>query len=148
MKPYLIAILALLSAPSAFAEKTLQECIDTENDLERLVCYDSIFGHSKGKGSPNLGSTNSNQDNFGAERIKKDDPTANMMETKIVGEFDYLEKGDKINLSNGQVWVVTESRTFRYKAKNPEVIISKGFLGSYFLEFPGHNRRIKVKRVK
>lgn len=148
MKPYLIAILALLAAPTAFAEKTLQECIDTENDIARLQCYDTIFGSSKGTVVQSLPSNSNSQDSFGAERIKKDNPTADVMESKIIGEFDYLEKGDKINLSNGQTWVVTESRTLRYKAKNPEIIISKGFMGSYLLEFPGHNRRIKVKRVK
>ncbi|WP_251360188.1 hypothetical protein [Kangiella sp. TOML190] len=146
MKAYLILFIALITSPMAMAEKTLQECIDTQNDIARLACYDSIFGHSKSDGATPL-ATPSSQDDFGAERIRSEDK-ADSMTTSIVGEFDYLAKGDKIQLSNGQTWQVIESRKLRHKAKNPEVVISKGFMGSYFLEFADINRRIKVRRVK
>ncbi len=146
MKPYLLVISTLLFSSNVFAEKTLQECIDTDNDIERLACYDSIFNQSRTPSS-NFGSKSSSN-NFGSERLKSTTPSPDFINARVVGEFNYLKKGDKIVLDNGQIWKVTDSVTYRQKASNPRVKISRSIMGSYLLELPGVNKRVKVTRVK
>lgn len=148
MKAQIIVLLAIFVSLNAHAEKTLQECIDTINPQERLNCYDAIFNSSKSGNEP-VRVTNSDS-TFGQEQVRKkdDQKTDKTLKTSIVGSFKYLSKGDKINLSNGQQWIVVEDRKLHVAAENPEVILSEGFFGSYFLEFPGKNRRIKVRRLK
>lgn len=53
-----------------------------------------------------------------------------------------------ITLENGQVWRQTDSTRFSFKNSEQWVVVVRGFMGSYFLEEPEHNKRIRVKRVK
>lgn len=155
MKAYLLIFLAVFVSPSAFAEKTLQECIDTENDLERLVCYDSVFGHNKSRDSyqPNINlpknQSPSKAENFGKEQVKTE-ISKELSEISAVakGSFKKWTKGMVITLDNGQEWKIMSERALSHKIKNPHVKISKGFLGSYKLSIEGINTRLNVRRVK
>ncbi|MFC1839553.1 hypothetical protein ACFL1N_08235 [Thermodesulfobacteriota bacterium] len=53
-----------------------------------------------------------------------------------------------ITLENGQVWRQTDSRRFRFVNSEQWVVISRGFLGSFFMGEPGRSVEIRVKRVK
>ena len=53
-----------------------------------------------------------------------------------------------ISLENGQVWHQTDSARFSFRNPEKQVVISRGFMGSFYLEEPGRNRKIRVKRVK
>lgn len=157
MKAHLIVILALLASPAAFAEKTLQECIDTESDLERLICYDTIFNHTKNKDSySNLNSAsttrvsdNSTTNNFGKELVKKD-PNFHVDAISSVakGTFSIWRKGTVLKLSNGQEWKVSSSKRLVHKITDPKVTIEKAALGTYKLGIEGVNTRLNVKRIK
>ncbi len=143
MKAHLLVISTLLLSSNVFAEKTLQECIDNDNDIERLACYDNLFRHAKG----NI-TTSSNQQKFGSESLKKADQEPSQIESQVVGTIKNLSKGDKIKLINGQTWVVTDTKVLRHEAKNPNVTITKGVFSSYKLKFEDVNRQIRVKRIK
>jgi hypothetical protein len=53
-----------------------------------------------------------------------------------------------IFLENGQVWRQTDNDSFDFYNSEQLVVISRGFLGSFFLSEPDGNRRIRVMRVK
>ncbi|HRP35811.1 MAG TPA: hypothetical protein PLI48_08020 [Gammaproteobacteria bacterium] len=57
--------------------------------------------------------------------------------------------GDTVfRLENGQVWKQVESGSFGMRLENPEVEISRGWFGGYFLSVEGLNRRVRVERVE
>ena len=72
----------------------------------------------------------------------------NSIESRVVGEVNRLRPGTRFTLENGQVWQQTERRTRNYKATNPRVEISEGFMNSYRMRLEGLNARIRVRRVK
>lgn len=53
-----------------------------------------------------------------------------------------------ITLDNGQVWRQTDSTRFSFRNPEQWVVVSRGFLGSFFLGEPGRNRQIRVERVR
>ncbi len=150
MKAYLLIILALLASPAAFAEKTLQECIDTENDLERLVCYDGIFGINKNADSYNSIESNNftlpnNNDSFGKEQSNKE---VSEISSTAKGVYKKWKNGTIVFLQNGQEWKIIGVQRIHYPTENPKVVITKGIFGSFDLKVEGLNRRFKVKRIK
>ncbi|HLS83768.1 MAG TPA: hypothetical protein VK016_03800 [Arenimonas sp.] len=68
----------------------------------------------------------------------------------IEGEFrGWSGKGEKITLANGQVWETVDSAArLRIKVENPQVVISQGALGAWYLRVEGYNARVNVKRIK
>ncbi len=147
-----ILIISILFSSVTFAEKTLQQCIDTESDLERLQCYDEIFSRSKEKQIPissKQSSVNTNkEDLFGKEQIKNSSEKLNSISAIAMGSFKNWKKGQIITLDNGQKWKLKNSRELNHKIKNPRVTISKGLLSSYKMSIEGVNTIIKVTRVK
>lgn len=149
-------ILLAFSANIASAE-TLQDCIDTADNSQRLACYDRIFGHSKSSNSVVSDNYNSNrtpsygnpEDTFGAERLGKE-KTNRVDEISNVakGTYKLIRKGTKITLKNGQVWEVIENRSFSLNKTDPSLSIEKGIFSAYYLKFTGYNTRLKVKRIK
>lgn len=72
----------------------------------------------------------------------------NSIESQVVGEVNRLRPGTRFTLENGQIWQQTERSTRNYKATNPKVEISEGFMNSYRMRLEGLNARIRVRRVK
>jgi hypothetical protein len=53
-----------------------------------------------------------------------------------------------ITLENGQIWRQTDSARFSFRNPKKQVVISRGFMDSFFLGEPGRNTKIRVKRIK
>lgn len=70
------------------------------------------------------------------------------IKTSIVGEFKGWKKGALLTLANGQKWRVKSRSKGYVKLINPEVVISRGFLGSYNMKVEGLNASAKVRREK
>lgn len=51
-------------------------------------------------------------------------------------------------LENGQVWRQTDSRSFNFVNSDQLVVITRSFLGSFFLGEPDRHGGIRIKRVK
>lgn len=69
-------------------------------------------------------------------------------QTNIVGEFNGFGRGRLYTLANGQVWEQTDSsRLDGVRRTDPQVTISPGALGSWYLRLEGFSTRAKVRRV-
>jgi hypothetical protein len=70
--------------------------------------------------------------------------------SSIDGEFrGWSGRGDRITLSNGQVWEVVDSTSrLKIRVDNPEVTIEPGAFNSWSLRVSGYNTRAKVRRIK
>lgn len=68
----------------------------------------------------------------------------------ITGEFrGWSGRGDRITLSNGQVWEVVDSTSrLKIQVYDPVVIIEPGVFNSWSLRVEGYNTRAKVRRIK
>src|SRR5690606_24062618 len=69
-------------------------------------------------------------------------------ESNIVGEFSGFGRGQRYTLANGQVWEQTDSsRLDGVRRIDPQVTVSPGALGSWYLRIDGYSTRAKVRRV-
>jgi hypothetical protein len=68
--------------------------------------------------------------------------------SRIRGTFTGWKGKTVFTLENGQVWRQTDRSEFSKRLENPEVIITRGIMGSYYLSVEGHGSRCKVTRVK
>lgn len=57
--------------------------------------------------------------------------------------------GDTVfRLQNGQVWQQRQGGNYPYRGSNPEVRISKNFMGFYRMELTENGKAVAVKRLK
>jgi hypothetical protein len=71
------------------------------------------------------------------------------VESAIVGSFDGWIPDGRFTLANNQVWQISDGSTAAYSARqNPKVRVTRGILGSFFLEVEGILQTPRVKRVK
>jgi hypothetical protein len=67
--------------------------------------------------------------------------------TRIVGQFVGWQNKTRFRLENGQVWQQRTTSKYRYKAENPEVRLSRNFLGFWEMEIVDTGRSVGVKRI-
>lgn len=72
------------------------------------------------------------------------------IESRYRGEVSDLEKGSRLELENGHVWEVIDSRPVRISPtlQDPRVTVRRGWFGSFRMEFEGHNQTATVRRVE
>ena len=90
---------------------------------------------------------------FGEELIpekqkEKKENEPDSIRLKIPGRFSGWDGKTYFRLDNGQVWKQVDNQTFYVNIKDPEVEISKGMFGTYFLSVVNYGSKCKVKRVK
>lgn len=70
--------------------------------------------------------------------------------SSIKGPFKgWKGKGDRIMLTNGQIWEITDSSSrLSVSLQDPTVIVEPGILNSWYLKVDGYNTRARVKRIK
>jgi hypothetical protein len=71
-----------------------------------------------------------------------------VIETGIAGPFSGWWPKDKITMTNGQVWQISDDSTGTVNLTDPKVKIRRGFFGSYRLEFEGIAKAPSVKRLQ
>lgn len=80
------------------------------------------------------------------EEVRKVD--AEVIRSRIVGEFQGWSGKTVFPLENGQVWRQRRGGSWHYRATNPEVEIRQNMLGFWDLHVLEADRAIGVKRVK
>jgi lipoprotein-anchoring transpeptidase ErfK/SrfK len=91
------------------------------------------------------------EQNFGLRPAvkKQKDAEPSSIRSTVVGRFDGWAPGTIITLANGQVWKVTDDTDAVLPImQNPQVEITRGLIGAYFLQVEGHRNSARVARVK
>lgn len=70
------------------------------------------------------------------------------MSSTAIGEFRLWNKGQRIELENGQVWEITNDTNLFHKATNPRVTIEKGLFSAFYLHIDGVSKSLKVRRIR
>ena len=69
--------------------------------------------------------------------------------SSVVGRFEGWGPGTVFTLANGQVWKVTDDTDAVLPImQNPNVEITRGLIGAYFLQVDGHTNSARVARVR
>lgn len=70
------------------------------------------------------------------------------VQAKIVGEFEGWTGDTVFHLDNGQIWKQRLRGRYRANTENPEIVITKNWMGFYRLTIVSSGRSVGVKRVK
>ncbi len=155
--------------PVAFANDTaIQNCRLVKDNTARLACYDginlpsgpsastSVTSPSKGapvvtpSASPVPGANpgaNDTAADFGLPSVVRA-AQLEKIASSIPGRFVSWQTGSRIDLANGQVWLVIDDSRGICECDNPKVVVSRGSFGTFFLEIEGKGNAPRVRRVK
>lgn len=87
----------------------------------------------------------SGEDRRGFQDSGRDAP----IEARIQGSFSGWTGNTRFELDNGMVWRQAEAGQFAMPAtENPQVTISPGMFGAWYLSVEGYSRRVRVERVR
>ena len=68
--------------------------------------------------------------------------------SKIDGEFSGWNGLTRFPLKNGQMWENRSTRRYNYSAVDPEVEITRNFLGIYRMRLVDTGKAINVRRIR
>jgi hypothetical protein len=132
------AAVALLVCGSAAAvdEAAFAKCGTLDDPSERLACYDALAGRAATA-------------DFGKEAPQVAENPDETLNAHIAGSLKSLTRNSIVKLDNGQSWklIGDDNAYFPNLPDNAEVVITRGFLGAYWMQIPAINRRFKVRRV-
>ncbi len=72
----------------------------------------------------------------------------NTVRSRIDGEFTGWNGPTRFPLKNGQVWETQSTRRYSYSATDPEVEITRNWIGSYRMRILDTGKSIGVKRIR
>lgn len=162
MKNLLLFACGLLSAGAALADDAaILKCRAQPDIARRLACYDAIpVAASAAPAAPPApmaaaaapaAPAVAPEQNFGLRPVvkKQKDAEPASIRSSVVGRFYGWAPGTIFTLANGQVWKVTDDTDAVLPImQNPNVEITRGLLGAYFLQVEGHVNTARVARVK
>lgn len=142
------------------------KCLELRDPDARLACYDRMavavveLGLAlPGSSAPAVGAAVAAaapadaaapapgpEQEFGLEEERA--AAVDSVKAGVIGGFRGWSGDTVFELDNGQVWQQTEAGRYEYSGEDREVIITRGFLGSFSLQAEGLNRTVRVKRVK
>ena len=70
------------------------------------------------------------------------------IKSKIDGEFSGWNGSTRFPLKNGQIWGTRSTRRYNYSAIDPEVEITRNFLGIYRMRLVDTGKAIHVRRIR
>lgn len=76
------------------------------------------------------------------------DVASTVIETSIAGQFTGWWPKDRIKMTNGQIWQISDDSTGAANLTDPKVKIRSGFFGGYKLEIEGIAKAPSVKRLQ
>ena len=139
------ALAATLFGSGALAtdEAALAQCAAVSVDAARLACYDALAGRPAA--APAVpGPTEAD---FGKPPAPREE--VDRLRARIAGATKELRPGTIVKLDNGQVWKVSAETGSSYRGipDDAEIVITKGWLGSYWMEVVAIKRQFKVRRI-
>jgi lipoprotein-anchoring transpeptidase ErfK/SrfK len=161
MKNSLLFACGLLSAGAAFADDAaILKCRSLPDTARRLACYDAIpvvaaapaiAAVAPAAAPAAAAPAVTPEQGFGLRPVvkKQQDLEPASIRSSVVGRFDGWAPGTIFTLANGQVWKVTDDTDAVLPImQNPNVEITRGLIGAYFLQVEGHTNSARVARVK
>ncbi|MDP2561994.1 hypothetical protein [Psychrobium sp. 1_MG-2023] len=162
-----VLLLIAFNASAKSTQDKIQHCAKFEDNKKRLTCFDSlvikkekapkgkevslaksevILETAKPKAVVNVAEPKKLTQQFGFEsKVITQTPESLTFTVQKVQKNPHGKL--KITFKNGQIWQQRDSKRFRLKT-DEQVIVSKGAWGSFFLQKPTANSRIKIKRLK
>jgi len=147
-----IALLGLAAtAAQAATDADLQRCRALAEAAARLACYDAIVPSVAAPtpapvaAAPAAAPEPAAAFGFEARAWEK---TPETIESRISGPFDGWGPNSLIRLDNGQVWQVSDGSRGVMAARDPKVRVSRGTMGTFFLEIEGKRQAPRVRRVE
>lgn len=165
MKSFLLLFLA--AGPALADNNAIMQCRQVQDPAKRLACYDAIGVQPRVAApapvaapvaaapapaapapAPVVAAAPAKAESmFGLEEKQKKE--IDELASSIIGKFDGWGPGTMIRLTNGQVWRVSDdSGGTMIEKDGPKVIITRGALGSFFMEIEGSRQAPKVTRVR
>lgn len=68
--------------------------------------------------------------------------------SRIDGQFNGWNGPTRFHLQNGQIWQTNSERVYRYSAVDPEVEITRNWMGIYRMRIVDTDQSIQVRRVQ
>ncbi|MEX2498995.1 MAG: hypothetical protein WD397_09000 [Wenzhouxiangellaceae bacterium] len=87
------------------------------------------------------------EDRFGKEK-KVLELGGDQMSSTAIGQFDYWNRGQRIELENGQIWEIIDTTNLFHKSTDPRVTIEKGLFSSFYMRIDGVSKGLKVRRIR
>lgn len=162
-----VAVVMLLGLVSGLASADplaqMRQCRLFTDVALKAACYDAIAlpaGGSTATGStaptaaaPPVNARAAAAASFGLpSTVPAPPPTGGRvggaLESSITGLFEGWQAQSRIRLANGQVWQVTDGSEGVYSRRDPKVRISRGSLGSFFMQIDGVAQTPRVRRVE
>jgi hypothetical protein len=142
-KTRLLTCLMSFAATAAVAadDAALRACRGVPDLAARAACYDAIP-------LPAVAATDA-ESRFGASQLvvpARDELQA--ISSVIKGRFDGWDADTRLTLANGQVWAIADGSRGAYRLTDPKVLITRGMLGSFFIEIEGAARTPRVRRLQ
>jgi hypothetical protein len=153
-------LLPALATPAWADEAALRRCRDLAPPDQRLACYDAIAlpasGHAvpaalaaaRATPTPSPAVTAAPADQFGLE-ARAPVLQVQTIISRISGTFDGWVGQTRFKLSNGQEWAISDGSQAAYSERSdPEVTITRGVGGSFFMAIEGVAQMPRVRRLR
>lgn len=166
----MVAILLACAAPAALAQQALEQRMSADEfraaGLDKLSAQElaTLNRWLQRQAQPQAGAASGPATEQAIEQAREegrrqaqqeaaqaDDRRAaptGPVSSRIAGPFNGFGKGQRYTLENGQVWEQTDdARLAGVRVDRPEVTVSPGAFGAWYLRIEGYNTRAKVRRV-
>ncbi|WP_305824115.1 hypothetical protein [Massilia brevitalea] len=153
---YMLPLVLVSAAGPALADDAaLLKCRALTDLVPRVACYDAIpvaslappVAPSSTVATP--AAAKAPEQDFGLTPPVKKVEQASSFRSTVVGAFDGWAPGTRITLANGQVWRVSDnSEAVLPPMQEPQVEVSRGLLGAFFLQVVGRPNTARVVRVQ
>jgi hypothetical protein len=146
--------LLFVSSAALADDAAVRACRTLPDAPARLACYDAmpLAGSAPALASPPAPAASAAREQaFGLTRpapAAAAPAASGSIRSSAVGELSGWSAGSRIRLANGQVWRVIEGDAVLPRLNNPQVEVSRGVLGAYFLQVLGHTSAARVTRVE
>jgi len=154
-----LLLIKTVSAEESELANKVKTCSQVSENQARLSCYDALSSKksvakavtSKSVTAEKPTMSEQEIDGFAKSHVQKtDEELANEINTitLTISKLSKTVRGQwKLSFENGQKWQQKDSAKLKLK-QGIKVILTKGALGSVYLQKENSNKRIKVKRVK
>lgn len=136
-----LAAAAAGTAGAADLAADLARCRALADGAARLACYDALVPPAATPAPAPAAA-------FGLENRSRAAPLPEALESRLAGRFDGWGPKSRFKLENGQVWEVIDGSSASAWLSDPKVRITRGSMGTFFMQFEGLNQQPRVRRVE